>query len=204
MKTKAMNALKFSAVLALLILTEVGRAGPLDTWTWRNPLPTGNDLNGIAYGNGQFVAVGAADTIVTSADGVDWVLRQSGTTDWLSDIAYGNGEVVAVGGRSQDHCNGCWEGTIVTSADGVNWVPRQAVKGFHFYQIAYGNGQFVASGGSSAGPGGILLSSSDGASWGKGYISFSGKDVGGITHGNRQFLAVGDPLAIPPPPHRPK
>src|SRR5438876_10777314 len=49
---------RVSAVLALLIFT-VGRAGPLDTWTWRNPLPTGNDLNGITYGNGQFVAVGS-------------------------------------------------------------------------------------------------------------------------------------------------
>jgi len=50
---KTMNALKFSAVLALLIITEIGWAEPLDSWTWRNPLPTGNNLNGIAYGNGH-------------------------------------------------------------------------------------------------------------------------------------------------------
>src|SRR5207247_7843590 len=82
--------------------------------------------------------------------------------------------------------------TIVTSAGGVHWRPRQAVKGFHFYQIAYGNGQFVASGGSSAGPGGILLTSSDGVNWLKVYISFSRKDVGGIAYGNGQFVAVGN------------
>jgi hypothetical protein len=52
-----MDALKLSTVLALLILTEAGQADPLDTWTWRNPLPTGNTPNDIAYGNGQFVAV---------------------------------------------------------------------------------------------------------------------------------------------------
>ncbi len=156
-----MNALKFSAVLALLILTEVGRAGPLDTWTWRNPLPTGNDLNGIAYGNGEFVAVG---------------------------------------GRSQAHCNGCWEGTIVTSADGVNWVPRQAVKDFHFYQIAYGNGQFVAVGGRYRDtPGfttylkdGTILTSTNGVNW---VLRPSGATNGlrGSAYGNGQFVAVGDP-----------
>jgi len=52
-----MIAFKFST--ALLIITEIGRADPLDSWTWRNPLPTGNNLNRIAYGNGQFVAVGS-------------------------------------------------------------------------------------------------------------------------------------------------
>ena len=42
---------------ALLVCTQFGRAaGPLDTWTWRNGLPTDNnlrpavnDLNGVAY-----------------------------------------------------------------------------------------------------------------------------------------------------------
>src|SRR5439155_24794641 len=60
-----------SAVLAFLIFAEVGRADPLDTWTWRNPLPTGNYLNGITYGNDQFVVVGDLGTIVTSADGTN-------------------------------------------------------------------------------------------------------------------------------------
>jgi hypothetical protein len=35
--------LKPNTVLALVIFTEVGQASPLDSWTWRNPLPTGND-----------------------------------------------------------------------------------------------------------------------------------------------------------------
>src|SRR5437763_5481011 len=56
-----------SALLTLLIFT-VGRADPLDTWAWRNPLPTGNHLNGVAYRNGLFVAVGDVGTILTSAD----------------------------------------------------------------------------------------------------------------------------------------
>ena len=106
-----MNALEFSTLIFLLICAQIGRAtDPLDTWTWRNPLPTGNTLNGIAYGNGQFVAVGVAGTIVTSADGVNWLLRQSGTQIVLNAIAYGNGHFVAVG----DHGTILQSGSIIT------------------------------------------------------------------------------------------
>ena len=52
-----MSALKLSTVLTLLIFTEAGRADPLDTWTWRYPLPPRLPLSGVTYGNGQFVAV---------------------------------------------------------------------------------------------------------------------------------------------------
>jgi len=83
-------------MLALLIFTQIGRTGPLDTWTLRNPEPTGNDLHGIVYGNNQFVAVGASGVTLTSADGVDWTLHQAPTVSALSDIAYGNGQFVAV------------------------------------------------------------------------------------------------------------
>src|SRR5438128_11484736 len=70
-----------SALLALLIFAEIGRADSLDTWTMRNPLPTGNRLQAIAYGNRQFVAVGFGGTILTSADGASWVRRSSPTPD---------------------------------------------------------------------------------------------------------------------------
>lgn len=70
------NIMKKSRILipiALAILAvhlaPAATAGPLDIWTWRNPLPTGTQLNGITYGNSLFVAVGANSTIVTSPDG---------------------------------------------------------------------------------------------------------------------------------------
>src|SRR6516164_3569142 len=73
-RRKSMNAESFCMVLILLTITEVGRAGPLDAWTWRYPLPFGTRLSGVTYGNGQFVAVGgfSETTIVTSTDGVSW------------------------------------------------------------------------------------------------------------------------------------
>src|SRR5881397_3630927 len=115
-----MNVLKLSTVLALLIFTEVGRADPLDTWTWRKPLPTGNSLYGIAYGNRQFVTVGDSGTIMTSVDdGVTWVQRESGTTNFLRGIAYGAGQFAAYGYR-YPATNPVGDTTILTSADGVN------------------------------------------------------------------------------------
>jgi hypothetical protein len=51
---------------------------PLDNWQWRNPLPQGNHLLGVTYGDGTFVAVGNRGTILTSPDGETWAQRSSG------------------------------------------------------------------------------------------------------------------------------
>jgi hypothetical protein len=58
MTRSILNSLKSCAVPALLVVCASVWADPLDQWTWRNPLPQGNSLFGIAYGNNQFVAVG--------------------------------------------------------------------------------------------------------------------------------------------------
>jgi len=42
-------------------------------WQWRSPLPQGNDLYALTYANGRFVAVGDYGTVLSAADGVDWV-----------------------------------------------------------------------------------------------------------------------------------
>ena len=68
----------------LLVFTAQVWASSLDTWTVRNPLPTANALFAVTYRNDQFVAMGDFGTIITSPDGVNWMLRQSGTTNRLS------------------------------------------------------------------------------------------------------------------------
>src|SRR3989442_6022940 len=135
-----------SALLALLIFAEVGRADPLDTWTWRNPFPPAVNLSAVAYGNGEFVAVGFGGTILTSTDGVSWVQRQSGTQNYLKGVAYGNGQYVAVG----DSDVFLTPGTILTSVDGVNWAQHQSGTTHGLSGIAYGNGPVVAVGGALA------------------------------------------------------
>src|SRR5437773_1318519 len=137
-----MNALRLNTALALLILTQIGRADPLDTWTWRNPVPPAVSLSAVAYGIGQFVAVGDYGTIVSSADAVNWVPRQSGTGYRLSAVAYGNGEFVALG-LGFNYATGEWEDTILASADGVTWVQNYLGTEKGLSGIVYGNGQFV-------------------------------------------------------------
>jgi hypothetical protein len=64
-------------------------SGAGTTWTLR--FPGFNDLNGVTYGNGLFVAVGEGGTILTSPDGASWTRRTSGTSNRLRGVTYGNG-----------------------------------------------------------------------------------------------------------------
>jgi hypothetical protein len=152
--TAKARSFQVSTALALLVFVCAGQgqSNPLDSWTLRNPSATEISLSGIAYGDGQFVAVG--NGILSSADGVTWVQRQSAITNWLQAIAYGNGTFVAVSDPV----------TILTSADGVNWDLHSSgisggVGGNIVNGIAYGNGRFVIVGGLT------ILTSPDGAQW---------------------------------------
>jgi hypothetical protein len=72
------------------------QSDPLARWSWRSPLPQGNPLRGVSYGNNTFVAVGDAGTVISSPDGVTWTSRNSGTSN-LQGVSYGNNTFVAVG-----------------------------------------------------------------------------------------------------------
>lgn len=117
---------------------------PLDRWTLRSPIPTGSDLHGIAFGDGEFVAVGGyTDTwgsehavVLTSADGANWNTQSSDGGATLNGIAYGNGLFVAVGDF----------GTILTSTDGTSWTNRNSGTRDVLYAVTYGDGQFVVAG----------------------------------------------------------
>ena len=135
------------ALLAAIILTSTDGV----TWAQRQSGTTIN-LRSVAYGNGQFVAVGGGEggSILTSANGVNWIQRESrqaeGTLhvyfDFAVSIAYGNGRFVAVG----NDCCGDGPSSFVTSVDGMDWIVRPSGTWNHLQGIAYGNGHFVAFG----------------------------------------------------------
>ena len=76
------------AIACLVGLAPLGsQAGALDQWQWRNPLPTGNILAGVASGDGIFVTVGDRGTILTSPDGIAWSPQPSGTSNYLAHVA---------------------------------------------------------------------------------------------------------------------
>src|SRR5215472_5470437 len=91
-------------------------AHPADEWQvrYRTP-PAASALNGVAYGNGRFVAVGLPyalnPSIFTSSDGMDWVSQAQGTWSCRA-IAFGNARFVAV---SSDH-----PPAVLISTNGAN------------------------------------------------------------------------------------
>ena len=92
---QTMKAAKTIATLVVLIFTETGRADPWDIWEWRSPWSAPTSLNGVAYGNGLFVAVGQSGSILGGVDGIHWDERGAGLTNDIREIAFGNDRFVA-------------------------------------------------------------------------------------------------------------
>ncbi len=143
--------------------------------------PTTQELWGVTYGAGQFVAVGRAGTILTSPDGRQWTARSSGTTQWLTAVTYGAEarRFVAVGE----------EGRVFVSTDGIDWQPRATPVGTpRLNAVNYAWGRFTAVGERKA-----LLWSEDGDTW---YAFTVGQTestpwLRGLTHTPAGFFAVG-------------
>ena len=144
-----MNALAYGAGIYIA----VGDGGTIERNTnildtsagaW-SPQTSGTiqDLYGVSYLNGQFIAVGAGGTLLTSPDGVTWTARASNTNNNLRQVAYGVisttliGTYVAVGDA----------GTIVSSTDAANWTSQTIPTTQSFYSICFGPDlQFIAAG----------------------------------------------------------
>lgn len=175
------------AVGLLFSVAYRAEADPLDTWNWRNPLPTGNTLRAVTYGANTFVAVGDHGTIVSSPDGMRWTQQPSGLTNALAGVAYGNGAFVVVGGLNRGDNN---TNVVLTSTNGQTWTLRNSGSTNLLLSIAFGNGVFVAVGTTVSPPTDTILTSLDGIHW-------TARDTGtfgelhGVTFGNGLFVAVG-------------
>jgi hypothetical protein len=156
-------------------------SGLTSAWTEESS-GTVQDLYGISYVNGLFVAVGANGTLLTSSDGIAWTAQTSNTNNSLRSVAYGIptggvGTYVAVGDA----------GTIVSSSDAVNWTPQTTIPTTQsFYSVCFGPDlQFIAVG--TAGTIAYSTTGEDG-SWS---VGNSGSiDLYSIVPGN-VFIAVG-------------
>ena len=164
-------------LLALIFSSGISHAGPFDVWHWVNPLPQGNSLLSVAYGNGIFVAAGTSGTILTSVDGISWTSRELlPTIPPFSSLTFGNGVFVGVA-----------EG-IFTTPDGVVWTPRDSKSSpsnQDFYDVTFGNGLFVAVGG-----GGKIRTSSNGIDWIIADLETTG-ELTDVAYGNGTFVAAG-------------
>lgn len=148
----------------------------------------------VAYGNGQFVAVGQSGTIATSPDGRTWTPRPFGTTGQFYSVTYGNGLFVVVG---MD--NGPNVAITLISSDGITWTPTLLGTIGGYNSVAYGNGQFVALGGQSPMPssnpewrGDSIFVSTNGLTWTNDSSTGLANHLFSVAYGNGLFVVVSD------------
>ncbi len=162
----------------IITTNEVDAIGTV--WHAVEPRPTTNDLQGVAWRGGRFVAAGANGTVLTSDDrGTNWTLRVSPTTNYLSAAAAdANGFVV--GGA---------KGTVLTSADGENWATQDSGTTNWLFRIRH-----FAEGFFAVGQNGTLLHSADGSSWAPRTTGTSKwlNDLTRLTDPEQTWIAVGN------------
>jgi hypothetical protein len=122
-------------------------------WTQHAPSTRLEQLYGIEYGNGSWVAVGDKGTIATSDDPRTkaWVSRTSGVTDDLKDVVYNGSNLYVVVGKG---------GTILTSLDTITWTQRASTTTYDLWGVAYDGVRYVA-----VGDEGVILTSGNGVTW---------------------------------------
>jgi hypothetical protein len=120
-------------------------------WLPPTSLPAGftANLSAVTY-TSQFVALGINGSILTSSDGLTWILAADAVPGaGMNGIVFG-GLYVAVGDG----------GSIFTSLDLVTWAQATSTTLNDLYSVSFLNGGFVATGAS-----GTLLTSADGVTW---------------------------------------
>lgn len=133
------------------------------------------NLSSVAAGPDNFVAVGAGGAMAVSADGVTWVPRNTGTSNWLYRARYLGGRFVCVGQN----------GTLMTSPDGDVWTSRASgTTAWLTDAILVGDRYFVS------GTQGTVLTSTDTVDWTPVAI-ITGKSLYGLAAAGRQLVAVG-------------
>ncbi len=122
------------SITSLVARLDVRLPGPLDHWIWRRPLPQGNHLEGIAFGNGRHVSVGTFGGVAISTNGTGWFDgHQDAVTSYRTEITYGNGVFLTLD-----------NGWPQTSTNGLDWLDGDFGGDFGSASIAFGNGRFVA------------------------------------------------------------
>ena len=159
-------------------------AGPIpvaysdDGITWSLPA-TGFSATrqGIAYGNGLWVAVASNASSVSSDNGLNWTTTTPiAELSFISGLSFGNGTFCATG----------TSGNIATSTNGTSWSTVSVPTSSTIVDIVFGNQIFVALDGN-----GQIFTSSDTLTWTQ-QRSIDGDVWKTVTFGNGRFVAFAD------------
>lgn len=146
-----------------------------DGKNWSNQscnLPTNTTWQGVAYGNGRFVAVASTGEAAYSTDGLIWTVRSTGTYSSINAIVYTGTRFAAVGFRA-----------ICTSDDGITWSFKSQPVTDTWQALTYGDGILIALGQTHE-----IRSSDGGLNWST--ISVPHSNYSGIAYNNGLFVAV--------------
>lgn len=127
----------------------------------------------------KFVAVGTNGTIITSTNGDDWVLQNSGTTETLYNVKYLNNKIIAVGAN----------GTLLTSDDAITWTSVNTGTTSYLQDIIYRDNGYIAVGGNEGSGGSIIITSSNLSSWTK-IVTVALRELTGIIFFGQRYQVV--------------
>ncbi len=148
--------------------------------------PTTQNLTGIAYGQGRFVACGPyydagareeIGSLWTSTDGYAW-------TPLLTTV-FDNFNLNFVSFSGDQWLAGSTGGLLLTSADGINWTRQLSGLTTSIRSAAFGNGTWIA-----VGAGGRAVTSTDGVRWTSRATGVT-SDLNRIAFRDGMFVAVG-------------
>ena len=192
------RACSLVCVILWFLLPAAGALGQAcgQDWQWANPQPQGFTLHDVAWGNGTFVAIGEAGTILVSQDGQSWSVVQWGVFAKLSAVCFDGSQFIAVGEG----------GTMIASGDGTSWSSRSSGTSVGLHAIAHSPSAYVAVGYDWAPyPGqGVILASHDGLQWEE-IAGGSNPFLFSVTWADSRFVATGqdidsqDPVVLTSP-----
>jgi hypothetical protein len=137
-------------------------------------------LQGVAFKDDVFVAVGSAGAIYTSTNAFHWYTADSPTTKNLNSITVGEGKFLAVADA----------GVVMTSTDGIQWNSTPTSTTNNLQSVVYGNGLFVA-----VGLRGSIITSPDGLNWNS-QPSGTSTPLRQVAFGSDIFVVIGDNATI--------
>lgn len=123
----------------------------------------------------MFVFVDDGGDVLTSTNGVNWILQRSQSAFPMSSISYGNGMFCASGDS----------GVVILSTNGVNWQKYTSNLPY-FGKVFSGNNLFLLQ------FNGLIYSSSNGTNWSP-HASYHASlaTIGGVAFGNNSYVLAG-------------
>lgn len=154
-------------------------AAPAMSWSWENPLPSGDALDAVAYGNGISVAAGTDGMIYRSTDGTQWSAIQGpiGIRGTYKDILYAGGRFIAVGQDAGGVSH------VSVSNDGSTWTDHAFGTGQEIDNVGYGNGTYLLTGM-------VAATSTDAITWQVHSLSIAGPSLFPPAYANGVFVIM--------------